>query len=89
MDSSNVKFVTDSTLRVSSMTSSHIGLVHEYIDIPKPIEQHLRVRTPNQLSSNKYIFMRRNLNWDGGRVTGGDKSIAEYFFFVKKDIFAL
>ena len=32
MDSSNVKFVTDSTLRVSSITNFTIGLVHEYIE---------------------------------------------------------
>ena len=80
MDYSNVKFVIDSTLPVSSMTNSHIGLVHEHKDIAKPIERNIRVRTPNQLSSNKYIFMRRNLNWDGGSVTGGDKSISQSFF---------
>ena len=32
MDSSNVKFVIDPTLRVSSITNFIIGLVHEYIE---------------------------------------------------------
>ena len=31
MDSSNVRFVIDSTLRVSSITNFIVGLVHEYI----------------------------------------------------------
>ena len=33
VDSSNVKFVIDSTLRISSITNIIIGLVHEYIYI--------------------------------------------------------
>ena len=32
MDSSSVKFVIDSTLRVSSMTAFIIGLVHEHVE---------------------------------------------------------
>ena len=69
-DSSNVKFVTDSTLRVSSIANFIIGLVHQYIVMETCRTCVKRVKTKlckNQTSAaKKYCLQPGKTVWRGG-----------------------